>query len=64
MLVGYMRVSSDGDRQVLAVISPKFLHLREPFRPVFPRQNASAHWQIVSIGRACPGAAECDPIRG
>jgi hypothetical protein len=40
------------------------LCLREPFRPVFPRQNASAHWQIVSIGRACPEAAECDLIRG
>ena len=40
------------------------LCLREPFRPVFPGQNAFSHWQTVSIARACPGAAECDPIPG
>ena len=43
-------------------VSPKFVLAQEPFRPVFPRQNAYTDWQIVSIGRACPGAAECDPI--
>ena len=31
---------------------------------MFPRQNAFSHWQIVSIARACPGAAECDSIPG
>ena len=31
---------------------------------MFPRQKAFWHWQIVSIARACPGAAECDPIPG
>ena len=60
--IGYIDLRLKQPQELASLI--RSLRLREPFRPVFPRQNAYTDWQIVSIGQACPGAAECDPIRG